>query len=182
MSKIGKQKIELTDGVEVKVELGVVFVKGPKGELTFTLPRGIDLVASSKEVLVERKKDTKTLKALHGTTRSVVANMVKGVTDGWEKVLEMVGTGYRAEVRGDKLVLSVGYSHPVELTMPKGVSASVEKTEITIEGIDKELVGQTAAIIRSVRKPEPYKGKGIRYKDEVVRRKPGKAAKGPGVE
>lgn len=177
MSKVGKQPIDIPNSVEVKIDGKKIDVKGPKGSLDIKLPRLVEAQVKDDQIIVTVKKDSDKAKALHGTYRSHVANMVHGVTDGWTKKLEMVGTGYRAEVTGNTLVLTVGYSHPVEMDIPEGINAKVEKLDITLDGIDKESVGQFAASIRSVRPPEPYKGKGIRYKDEVVRRKPGKAAK-----
>ena len=181
MSKIGKLPIKLPEGVKVSIEKKSVKVVGPKGELELKLPREIELVQKNGEVLVEVRSKSKNSKALHGTVRAHLSNMIKGVTKGWSKELEMVGTGYRSEVSGNDLILTVGFSHPVKMEIPKELSIKTEKTSIIIEGIDKELVGQMAAKIRAIRPPEPYKGKGIKYKDEVVRRKPGKAAKGPGV-
>ncbi|MCH7729931.1 50S ribosomal protein L6 [Patescibacteria group bacterium] len=181
MSRIGKQPIELPSGVSVEVSGKVVFVRGPKGSLDKKLPDGIEVVVKNSEVKVEKKKNTLKTKALHGTLRALINNMVRGVSEGWTKELELVGTGYRAEAVGPDLVLNVGYSHSVKIQAPEGIFFKVQKTEIIIEGVDKELVGQIAAKIRAVRPPEPYKGKGIKYKDEVIRRKPGKAAKGEGA-
>jgi large subunit ribosomal protein L6 len=177
MSKIGKQPIDLPQGVTVITEGRKLAVKGAKGELTFDLPRGIDVEVSDNIIRVIPKKETDRLRALHGTVRSHVANMVRGVTEGWTKNLELVGTGYRADTTGKILNLTVGFSHPIKVDAPDGITFNVQKSDISVEGIDKVVVGQTAASIRAVRPPEPYKGKGIRYKDEVVRRKPGKAAK-----
>lgn len=181
MSRIGKLPIELPESVTVKVSDGKVTVTGPKGVLEQELPRQISLLIKDGQVLVEPKGKGKKTKALHGTIRSLLANMVKGVTEGWKKQLELVGTGYRGEVVGKDLVLAIGFSHPVKITAPEGISFKVEKSFITVEGIDKQLVGQVAAKIRAIRPPEPYKGKGIRYAGEEVRRKPGKAAKTQGV-
>ncbi len=178
MSKIGNTPISIPQGVSVKSENGRVIVEGPKGTLERELPKGILVEVKDGEALLSAEKESDRLNALHGTYRAIIANMVKGVADGWSKVLELVGTGYRAEGQGKKLILTVGYSHPVELEMPEGVSFNVEKTTITVEGMDKESVGQTAAKIRAVRPPEPYKGKGIKYQNEYIRRKAGKAAKG----
>lgn len=181
MSRIGKQPIKILEEVAVKITDREVLVKGPKGELTQKIIREIKVEQEDNKIIVSTKNKSRRARMMHGTTRALISNMIKGVKDGWTKELEMVGTGYRAEISGDKLILTVGFSHPVEMEIPKGLTASVEKTNIKIEGIDKELVGKFAAKVRAVRKPEPYKGKGIRYKDEVVRRKPGKAAKGAGA-
>lgn len=180
MSRIGKQPIKLPEGVTLEGSRETLTVRGPKGTLERKLPRGIS-VEVDKEVAKVKGKDTKKTKILQGTYRALIANMVKGVAEGWSKELELVGTGYRSEGVGNKLVLTVGFSHPVEVEAPEGITFKVEKTNITVEGIDKELVGQVAAKIRAVRPPEPYKGKGIRYKDEIVRIKPGKAAKAQGA-
>lgn len=181
MSKIGKQPIKLPEGVKVEVSEKTVSVTGPKGTLTRDIFRGIAVVKKGGQLEVIDKKKTTRSRAMHGTTRALIANMVKGVSDGWTKTLEMVGAGYKTQVSGKTLVLNVGFSHPVEIEIPEGISVRVEKTDITIDGIDREVVGQFAAKVRSTRPPEPYKGKGIRYKDEEVRRKPGKAAKTQGA-
>lgn len=181
MSRIGIQPVEIPEKVNVEVDGKKVKVKGPQGNLEKELPREVSVKVEDGEVLVERKNDTKRAKSMHGTARAHIANMVKGVTEGWSKKLELVGTGYRAEVRGNKLVLTIGYSHPVEIEGPEGISFKVEKNVVTVEGPDKDLVGLIASKIRAVRPPEPYKGKGIKYIDEVVRRKPGKAAKATGT-
>lgn len=177
MSRVGKLPVELPEKVNLKITDNIVSVVGPKGEMSREFPAEIGVEVKDGKVNVDIKKNGKNSKALHGTWRALIANMVKGVSEGWVKKLELVGIGYRAEMSGATLVLNVGYSHPVEIKSPKGISISAEKTLITVEGVDKELVGQIAAIIRKVRPPEPYKGKGIKYQDEVIRRKPGKAAK-----
>lgn len=179
MSKIGKQPINLPQDVSVDVSGSIVTVKGTRGALDLNIPRKITLKINKEdnELIVEAKDSDKKTKALHGTIRSILANMVHGVTEGWTKTLELVGTGYRVELKQDTLVITVGYSHPVEYKAPEGINFSVEKLNITVEGIDKELVGLVAAQIRSIRPPEPYKGKGIKYQDEQVRRKAGKAVK-----
>lgn len=177
MSRVGNLPIKLPQGVSLHKVGSEVVVKGPLGELRINIPTGIEVDLKNEEVVVSRKNELKQTKALHGTIRAHVSNMVIGVSKGWSKTLELVGTGYRAEVSGDKLKLSVGYSHPIEIIAPKGISFKVEKSDITVSGCDKDLVGQVAATIRSKRKPEPYKGKGIKYKGEVIRRKAGKAAK-----
>ena len=176
MSRIGKSPIALPSGVEVKVDGDVVEVKGPKGTLKQTLSEGITLSVEDGVVTVERTNDERNTRALHGLLRSLINNMVVGVSDGYSKELTAVGVGYRAALKGSQLELQVGYSHPVEIDAPEGITFEVpEPTKIIVGGIDKQLVGQVAANIRAVRPPEPYKGKGIRYKDERVRRKAGKA-------
>jgi large subunit ribosomal protein L6 len=176
MSKIGKQPVVIPTGVSVEVDSGKVVVKGPKGELTQALPRKISVEIKEGKALVSRKDNTKSSTSLHGTLRALISNMVKGVSDGFVRELELVGTGFRAEVVGSDLSLIVGYSHPVKIKAPDGITFKVEKSIISVFGSDKEVVGQVAANIRSARPPEPYKGKGIKYVEEVVRRKPGKAA------
>ncbi|MBQ3544887.1 MAG: 50S ribosomal protein L6 [Lachnospiraceae bacterium] len=179
MSRIGRMPIAIPAGVTVDVaENNKVTVKGPKGTLERVLPEEMEIKVEGEEVVVTRPNDLKKMKSLHGLTRTLIANMVKGVTDGYEKVLEINGVGYRAQKQGKKLVLSLGYSHPVEMEDPDGIESIVEGTnKITIKGIDKEKVGQFAAEIRDKRRPEPYKGKGIKYSDEVIRRKVGKTGK-----
>lgn len=178
MSRIGKKPIELPDGVQINLDGIKLTVKGPKGELTRNLHPDMILKIEEKQIVVERPSDNKNHRALHGTTRSIVANMVEGVTNGYEKKLELVGVGYRASKSGNKLVLAVGYSHPVEMIPEQGIEVEVpEQTKITVRGIDKERVGEFAANVRSVRLPEPYKGKGIRYAGERIRRKEGKTGK-----
>lgn len=175
MSRIGKMPVVIPSGVTVNLEDGLVRVKGPKGELTQTLRPEVSVTVEDAELTVARESDAKAHRALHGLTRALVANMVRGVTQGFQKSLELQGVGYRAEKRGNKLVLTVGYSHPVEYPEPDGVSISTPSpTVIVVEGADKQKVGQAAAEIRQVRPPEPYKGKGIRYQGEHVRRKAGK--------
>jgi large subunit ribosomal protein L6 len=178
MSRIGKKPIELPEGVQVKFDGNVITVKGSKGELSRPVHPEMKLTVGEKEIVVERPSDHKTHRSLHGTTRSIIANMVEGVTKGFERNLELVGVGYRASKSGQKLVLNVGYSHPVEMVPEEGLEVDVPaQTKITVKGIDKERVGAFAANIRSVRLPEPYKGKGIRYEGERVRRKEGKTGK-----
>ena len=177
MSKIGKQPIELLNGVTVDVVDMKVVVKGTKGTLKLDIARGVKVEVVDGKVLVSVKNTSKQNLSNWGTTRNLIANMIKGVTDGWQKQLELIGTGYRAEVKGDILVLTVGYSHPVEIKTPENISFKVEKNVVTVEGIDRAVVGQVAANIRATRPPEPYKGKGVKYVDEIVRRKAGKAAK-----
>lgn len=178
MSRIGKLPVELPEGIKAQVSGRSLKVVGPKGELEYKFSRLVGVAVDGSQVKVSRRRDDKASKAIHGTTRALINNMVKGVKDGWVKNLQIVGKGYRAEAKQDRLVLTVGYSHPVEIVAPDGVSFKVEKDNIAVSGMDKGLVGQVAARLRKVRPPEPYKGKGIRYLDEVVRRKPGKAAKG----
>ena len=179
MSRIGRAPIPLPSGVEVKVEGRRVSVTGPKGTLTRELPGEIRLRQEDSTLLVERPNDERQNRALHGLTRSLVNNMVVGVTDGFSKDLEIVGVGYRATPQGpDAIELALGFSHSVRVNAPEGITFEVPApTRITVRGIDKEAVGQAAADIRKLRKPEPYKGKGVRYAGEVVRRKAGKAAK-----
>jgi large subunit ribosomal protein L6 len=177
MSRIGKQPVAVPDGVEITIEPELVSVKGPKGELAERKARDIEVKQEDGEILVTRPTDRGEHRALHGLTRSLIANMVEGVTNGFEKRLEIQGVGYRAQLQGNKLVLALGYSHPVEVDPPAGIEFRVETpTRLGVFGADKELVGQVAAYIRSQRKPEPYKGKGIRYEGEYVQRKVGKRA------
>ncbi len=178
MSRIGRMPIAVPAGVTVDIaENNHVTVKGPKGTLEKTLPSEMEIKKDGEEITVTRPNDLKKMKSLHGLTRSLLANMVTGVTDGYEKKLEVNGVGYRAAKQGKKLVLNLGYSHPVEMEDPEGIETKVEGNNIVVSGIDKEKVGQFAAEIRDKRRPEPYKGKGIRYADEVVRRKVGKTGK-----
>jgi large subunit ribosomal protein L6 len=179
MSRIGKQPVAIPDGVTVEVSDGLVSVKGPGGELSQRVNPDMRVVVEGGEVRVERPSDEREHRALHGLTRSLIANMVEGVTKGYEKRLEIQGVGYRAALKGPDLELQVGFSHPVKVPPPAGIEFEVPApNRIVVRGIDKQLVGETAAIIRKVRKPEPYKGKGIRYEGEYVRKKAGKAAKG----
>jgi len=178
MSRVGLKPIVLPASVELKVEGNTVSVKGPKGQLQQEIPEGIRLVQEANTIKVERPNEEKYYKALHGLTRSLVANMVEGVTKGFSKTLEINGVGYRAAKQGKKLVLTIGYSHPVEFEEPPGIEFEVPgPNRVVVKGIDKQQVGQIAAEIRSTRKPEPYKGKGIKYENEVIRRKAGKAGK-----
>ena len=177
MSRIGKQPIEIPDGVNVAVDPGRVTVNGPLGELTQNVPVRMLIEKEDGQLLVKRPTERGDDRALHGLTRSLVANMVEGVTNGFEKRLEIQGVGYRASLRGTALELNVGYSHPVVIDAPAGITFEVPvQTEVVVKGIDKQQVGEIAAEIRAVRKPEPYKGKGIRYRGEYVRRKVGKRA------
>jgi len=179
MSRIGRQPIAIPAGVEVKIAEGnIVTVKGPKGTLERSLPTEMEVKIEENEVVVSRPNDLKKMKSLHGLTRTLIANMVVGVTEGYTKVLEINGVGYRAAKQGKKLILSLGYSHPVEMEDPEGLETILDgQNKITVKGINKEKVGQYAAEIRDKRKPEPYKGKGIKYADEVIRRKVGKTGK-----
>ena len=179
MSRIGRMPIAIPAGVTVEIaENNNVTVKGPKGTLERVLPAEMDIKMEGNEVIVSRPNDLKKMKSLHGLTRTLIHNMVVGVTEGYTKKLEVNGVGYRAQKQGKTLVLSLGYSHPVEMTDPEGVTTTLEGQNIIIvSGIDKEKVGQYAAEIRDKRRPEPYKGKGIKYADEVIRRKVGKTGK-----
>ena len=178
MSRIGRMPIVIPAGVTVEVaENNKVTVKGPKGTLERVLPKEMEIKVEGAEVVVSRPNDLKKMKSLHGLTRTLVNNMVVGVTNGYEKKLEVNGVGYKAQKAGKKLTLSLGYSHPVEMEDPAGIETVVEGNVITVKGIDKEKVGQFAAEIRDKRRPEPYKGKGIKYADEVIRRKVGKTGK-----
>ena len=179
MSRVGLAPITIPSGVDVTLSEGAVRVKGPKGQLERSLPEGITLAQSDGVLTVSRSGDGREQRALHGLVRSLVANMIQGVTEGYEKRLEIHGVGYRATKQGGDLEIAVGFSHLVRKGAPKGIEFEVPTpTRITVKGIDKELVGQTAAEIRSIRKPEPYKAKGIRYEGEHIIRKGGKAAKG----
>jgi large subunit ribosomal protein L6 len=178
MSRIGKLPIPVPSGVEVTISGRDVTVKGPKGTLSHSVVEPISISRSDDELIVVRPDDERDSKARHGLTRTLVANMVTGVTEGYSKTLEIVGTGYRVQARGSNLEFALGFSHPVTVVPPEGISFAVEApTRFVVSGIDKQQVGETAANIRKIRKPEPYKGKGVRYQGEVVRRKAGKAGK-----
>lgn len=178
MSRIGNKVVVLPAGVEIKQDGNNITVKGPKGELTREFSSDIKMNIEGNEVTFTRPNDSKEMKTIHGTTRANFNNMVVGVSEGFQKALELIGVGYRAQVQGNKLTLNVGYSHPVEMTAPEGVTFEVPaNTQVIVKGIDKEVVGELAANIRGVRPPEPYKGKGIRYVGEFVRRKEGKTGK-----
>ncbi len=178
MSRIGKKPITVPAGVEVNLAGNRITVKGPKGTLTRDLHVDMNVKLAENEVSVERPSEHRTHRALHGTTRSIISNMVEGVSAGFTKTLELVGVGYRATKKGSNIVLNVGYSHPVEITPLEGIELEVpSQTQVIVKGIDKEKVGAMAANIRSVREPEPYKGKGIKYSTERVRRKEGKTGK-----
>jgi len=177
MSRIGKKPVMIPEGVEVTIVEQTVTVKGPKGELTKTFHKDMTIGLEENSVVVGRPSDSKFHKTFHGTTRALINNMVVGVSAGFKKDLIIKGVGYRAQLQGNKVVLAAGYSHPVELEIPEGITIEIPKpVNVSVSGIDKELVGEFAANIRAVRKPEPYLGKGIRYSDEQIRRKEGKTA------
>lgn len=178
MSLIGSKPITIPTSVTTTIDSSQVVINGPKGQLTTTIPSGVEVVNENNQIIVKRLNDSLQSKANHGLCRSLINNMVIGVSQGFIKKLEMIGTGYRARMQGRDLVISAGFSHPVVVPAPEGITFSLEsETIIVVSGIDKQLVGETAAKIRAIRKPEPYKGKGIRYQGEVVRRKAGKATK-----
>jgi ribosomal protein L6 len=178
VSRIGNKPVVIPAGVTIDLKDNTVTVKGPKGELSYTFNQNITLVQNEGEVVFTRPDDSKENKTIHGTTRAVFNNMVVGVTEGFQRELELIGVGYRAQLQGKKLVLNVGYSHPVEFTPEEGLEIEVpSNTKVIVKGYDKQKVGELAANIRGVRPPEPYKGKGIRYVDEFVRRKEGKTGK-----
>ncbi|MBI4611616.1 MAG: 50S ribosomal protein L6 [Candidatus Rokubacteria bacterium] len=177
MSRIGRKPIPVPHGVKVVIEGRTVRVEGPKGKLAHAVPETLTVSLEDGRLGVARASDHRSVRALHGLTRSLLANMVQGVKEGFEKKLEIVGIGYRAQLQGGALQLALGYSHPVVFPLPEGIQAEVDKqTAITLRGADKQLVGQTAARLRDLRKPDPYKGKGIKYVGEVIRRKVGKKA------
>ncbi|PIE35845.1 50S ribosomal protein L6 [candidate division KSB3 bacterium] len=177
MSRIGKKPIEIPQGVKIDIKNSLCTVQGPLGTLDYTLPAGIAVEVQDTRLVVTRATDQKRHRALHGLVRSLVNNMVTGVSAGFTKSLEIVGIGYRAKKEGNVLNLAVGYSHPIDFPVPEGITIDVEgQNKVIVKGIDKQKVGQIAADIRKIRKPEPYKGKGIRYSDEVIRRKVGKTA------
>lgn len=183
MSKIGRQPVVIPSSVTVTVSPETITVKGSKGELSALMMPGISVSVADGKAVVTRENDLPAQRAAHGLIRSLIANMVTGVTSGFERKLEMVGTGYRVAMKGQGMTLSVGFSHPVEVTPPKGITFAIEGNNVIfVRGIDKGLVGQTSANIRAIRPPEPYKGKGIKYADETVRRKAGKAAKAAGAK
>jgi len=176
MSRIGKKPIEIPDGVEVEIKGQKIRIKGPKGEISREILPEIKIVQEGKKILLSPKSKTKRAKAFWGLSRALLANFVKGVKTGFEKKLEIKGVGYQAKMEGNDLVLQLGFSHPVKIRAPEGIKLSVEKNVISVSGIDKELVGQIAAKIRKIRPPEPYKGKGVRYLGEEIRKKAGKKA------
>jgi large subunit ribosomal protein L6 len=178
MSRIGRMPVSIPSGVDVTIDGRTIVVKGPKGELSHTVAEPIDVKVDDGTVTVGRPNDENTVRALHGLTRSLINNMVIGVTEGYRKTLEIVGVGYRVQAKGKNLEFSLGFSHPVTVEAPEGIDFKVERpTVFTVEGIDKQKVGEVAANIRKLRKPDPYKGKGVRYQGEQIRRKVGKAGK-----
>jgi len=179
MSRIGRKPIEIPKDVKVVVENRTITIQGPKGQLSWNYPDKIKVLVNGSTIVVERTDNSRTERSLHGLTRSIISNMVTGVSQGYQKVLEIVGVGYRAQVTGDKIVLTLGYSHPIEVQLPEGIKASVDtkQTQITLFGIDKQQLGQIAENIRCLRKPDAYKGKGVRYSGEKLKLKVGKAGK-----
>jgi len=175
MSRVGNRPISLPKGVSFDVKDGMMAVKGPKGELARPLPQGVSAKVDGTELTFSRENDSAPYRANHGMARAHVANMVKGVSDGWVRELEINGVGYRAEVKGSSLLLNLGYSHPIDYELPEGVSGKVDKNRIILSGPDKDVLGQSASEIRRFRSPEPYKGKGVKYVEEHIRRKVGKA-------
>lgn len=179
MSRIGKKPVEIPSGVDVKLLDNTIKVKGPKGELQWSYPAGTTVSVKDKEIIVERADDQKKNRALHGLTRSLISNMVVGVAQGYQRVLDIVGVGYRAQVQGRKIVLSLGYSHAVEYNLPEGINAAMDQkqTQITLTGVDKQVIGQVAANLKDLRSPDAYKGKGLRYGGERLKLKVGKTGK-----
>jgi large subunit ribosomal protein L6 len=175
MSRIGRKVLPLPKGVTLSQKTGSISVKGPKGELSKPLPEGISVKTEADKIQVLRADDSRQNRSKHGLIRAHLANMVKGVTEGWNRELEINGVGYRAEVAGDTINMALGYSHPIAFKLPKGVTAKVDKNRVTLSSADRDLVGQTAAKVRELRPPEPYKGKGVKYVEEVIKRKVGKA-------
>jgi large subunit ribosomal protein L6 len=177
MSRIGKQPIPIPQGVKVQIDDGMISAEGPKGKLTQPVPAGMAAKLENNILVITRDSDHRTARAMHGLTRALIANMVTGVKDGFERRLEIVGIGYRAQLQGRNIQLALGYSHPVIFPLPETITADIERqVVITLRGPDKALLGETAAKLRTLRKPDPYKGKGIKYSDEVIRRKVGKKA------
>ncbi len=179
MSRVGKNPINIPDGVNVKIEKTNIAVKGPKGELNWYIPGEVNVSTKDKQIVVERPSDSKLARAMHGTARSIIANMVEGISTGYKRDLEINGVGYRAQVKGQTISFTLGFSHPVEFALPDGIKAETDKkqTLLTLTGIDKQLIGQVAANIRSLRPPNVYKGKGIKYSDERIKLKVGKSGK-----
>lgn len=179
MSRIGKNPINLPAGVDVKVQGNLITVKGPKGELKWNYPAGLKVTMQDKSLVVEKQAESKQYRALHGTTRSIIANMVSGTSAGYERILDITGVGYRAQVQGKKINFTLGHSHAIEFQLPDGITAEVDKKQVqlTLRGIDKHLMGQVSANIRSLRPPNIYKGKGIRYSGEIIKLKVGKSGK-----
>ncbi|PYN95463.1 MAG: 50S ribosomal protein L6 [Candidatus Rokuibacteriota bacterium] len=177
MSRIGKQPVVIPQGVKIQVENGLVRAEGPKGKLSQSIPQGLHAKIENNMIVLTREADHRQARALHGMARALVANMVNGVKAGFERKLDIVGIGYRAQMQGKAIQFALGYSHPVIFPLPDGITAEIDKqVAITLRGADKALLGQTAAKLRSLRKPDPYKGKGVKYSDEVIRRKVGKKA------
>ncbi len=177
MSRVGEKPIILPEGIKAHIEGNIFSVEGPKGKLTKKIPSEIKVEVKEQEIIVKRPSNAKSHKSLHGLSRTLLANMVKGVSKGFQKSLDIIGVGYKANLKSDKVILSLGFAHPVEFLVPEGIEIKVEKgIQITISGADKGLVGETAANIRALKPPEPYKGKGIKYKEEYIKRKVGKAA------
>lgn len=178
MSRIGKQPINLPKGLDVKIQGNLIIAKGSKGELKWSFPSEMKVSLRDGSLIVERPSDTKQLKALHGLTRNIISNIITGVSEGYQRVLEISGVGYRAQVQGKKIIFTLGYSHPVEFLLPDGITAEVDKqTKITLRGVDKQLLGQVAANIRALKPPDVYKKKGIQYAGEKIKLKAGKAGK-----
>jgi len=175
MSRIGRKPVVLPKGVTVSAKAEAINVKGPKGELSKPLPSGVSLKVEGDKVVVNRADDSRENRAKHGLMRAHLQNMVKGVSEGWTRELEINGVGYRAEVGGDTLTMALGYSHPVLFKLPKGIAAKVDKNRVILSGADRDMLGQTAAKVRELRAPEPYKGKGVKYAEEVIKKKVGKA-------
>ena len=175
MSRIGRKPLVLPKGVSLSQKTGTVGLKGPKGELSRAMPTGVSLKQEGDKLTVERDDDSRENRAKHGLMRAHLANMLKGVTEGWTRELEINGVGYRAEVTGDAVTMALGFSHPCVFKLPKGVSAKVEKNRLILSGADRDLLGQTAAKVRELSPPEPYKGKGVKYVEEVIKRKVGKS-------
>jgi large subunit ribosomal protein L6 len=175
MSRIGRRPLPLPKGVSLSQAEGSFTVKGPKGELKKALPEGISIKATGDRLMVDRADDSRNNRAKHGLIRAQLANMIKGVTDGWVRELEINGVGYRAEVAGETITMQLGYSHPVSFKLPKGVGAKAERNKVVLTSSDRDILGQTAAKLRELRPPEPYKGKGVKYAEEVIKRKVGKA-------
>jgi large subunit ribosomal protein L6 len=179
MSRVGRKPIEIPSGVEAKLETGKITVKGPLGEISQVVNPKLSIKKQDNKLLVERPSDQKVYRELHGLTRNLIANMVTGVSKGYERTLEISGVGFKASAQGSNLMLNLGFSHPIVYPLPKGIKATVDpkQTQIILKGVDKQLIGQIAANLRSLKKPEPYKGKGIKYGGEVIHRKEGKAGK-----
>lgn len=179
MSRIGKQPVALPNNVNVEIKQATVKVKGPKGELSHTCAHGISVSVEDNKMVVSRASEIKSVRALHGLTRSLLSNMVSGVSEGYKRALEITGVGYRAQVKGNKILFTIGYSHPVEFELPAGIAAAIDdkQTTITLTGIDKQVIGQTAANIRGIRPPDAYKGKGVRYAGQRIKLKAGKTGK-----